>query len=190
MPTGIYQHKKGRHWKIKDTSKMKGRLNGFKKGCIAWNKGTHIQNNNALETYYENGGKPWNKGLPKEKNPLTNRKHSMEHRKKLSEKAKERIRKGTHNFSQQYGENHPQWKGGITPEIMKLRKSDKYKNWRRIVLIRDEFTCQKCGKNHIYIVAHHIKSFADYPTLRFEPNNGRTLCASCHKRLHNIRTTN
>jgi hypothetical protein len=26
MPSGIYKHEKGKHWKIKDTSKMKGHI--------------------------------------------------------------------------------------------------------------------------------------------------------------------
>jgi len=35
----------------------------FKKKQLPWNKGKHIQNNNALEVWRENGGEAWNKGL-------------------------------------------------------------------------------------------------------------------------------
>lgn len=63
--------------------------------------------------------------------------------------------------------------------------SQKYIQWRRDVFIRDEFTCRKCGKTHIYITAHHIKSFAKHPKLRFAISNGLTLCEDCHKLTDN-----
>jgi len=82
------------------------------------------------------------------------------------------------------GPNNNHWKGGITPINDAIRKSEEYSNWRRTVYIRDEYTCQVCGQKHIDIVAHHIKSFADYPTLRFDPENGIVLCRACHLSLH------
>lgn len=63
------------------------------------------------------------------------------------------------------------------------RRSSKYKKWKKDVLERDLFTCQKCG--HIgNLVVHHIKSFADNMELRFDVNNGITLCQNCHKEVH------
>ena len=39
-----------------------------------------------------------------------------------------------------------------------------------------------CGDNKGgKLNAHHIKSFADYPELRFEVSNGITYCEDCHK---------
>ena len=35
-------------------------------------------------------------------------------------------------------------------------------------------------KKGIYLNAHHIKKFSDYPHLRFELSNGLTLCKDCH----------
>ena len=85
------------------------------------------------------------------------------------------------------GDKSPFWKGGINPINDSIRKSRKYRIWRRTVFIRDEFTCRKCKKTHIYIEAHHIKSFADYPELRFDINNGLTVCEECHSKTKNYK---
>jgi len=78
------------------------------------------------------------------------------------------------------GENHPNWKGGVTPLNLQIRHSLEYKNWRRKVFERDDYTCQWCGTRGGYIEADHIKPFALFPELRFELTNGRTLCRPCH----------
>lgn len=83
------------------------------------------------------------------------------------------------------GEKGCKWKGGITPIMDALRKSPEYIQWRLIVYKKDNYTCQMCGQKHIDIIAHHIKSFADYEEVRFEPSNGKVLCRSCHLKLHN-----
>ena len=78
------------------------------------------------------------------------------------------------------GENHPNWKGGITPIKTKLRNSLEYEEWRKKVFERDLYTCQDCGEIGNYLHADHIKSFSEYPKLRFDIHNGRTLCVDCH----------
>lgn len=84
------------------------------------------------------------------------------------------------------GENHWNWKGGITPENHKLRQTKEYKKWRLAVYARDYYTCQDCDTHCTSktIVAHHLKSFNDYIELRFEVDNGITLCRKCHKKRH------
>lgn len=84
------------------------------------------------------------------------------------------------------GSKNGNWKGGTTSINEQIRKSIDYKEWAKSVYIRDNFTCQMCGlkcraKN---IIAHHKKSFAEYPELRFEIDNGIALCRSCHKKMH------
>lgn len=59
----------------------------------------------------------------------------------------------------------------------------KYRSWRANVLKRDNYTCTKCDKTS-NLEVHHIKRFADYKELRYDMNNGITLCEGCHKELH------
>jgi len=84
------------------------------------------------------------------------------------------------------GENHWNWQGGTSRGYKTGYYSLKYKNWRRKVFERDSFTCQGCGGIG-YITAHHIKSFAHYPKLRFNVKNGLTLCESCHALTDNYK---
>ena len=67
------------------------------------------------------------------------------------------------------------------------RHCSEYKAWRRAVFERDDFTCQTCGKRGIKLNAHHKKSYAWYPELRYDISNGITLCEACHKSLHRRR---
>ena len=80
------------------------------------------------------------------------------------------------------GSKHWNWQGGKTKVTMKLRKSREYKFWRTEVFERDDYTCIWCGKKGGDLNADHIKPFCDYPDLRFNIDNGRTLCIDCHKK--------
>ena len=119
-------------------------------------------------------GKPsWNKG-----------KHlSSQHKKALSEaKYKNPVRywKGKHHVLT--GKRHWNWQGGINSTNDTIRKSLEYKLWRTAVFERDNYTCIWGGKEHgSKLNADHIKPFAYFPELRFAIDNGRTLCANCHK---------
>jgi len=103
-----------------------------------------------------------------------NRKNSFWRGKKLPEEAKEKQRLA------KLGENHWNWKGGITKLENRIRKTAEYALWRIAVFTRDNFTCVWCGSKK-NIEADHIKPFAYFPELRFDVNNGRTLCRECHK---------
>ena len=69
-----------------------------------------------------------------------------------------------------------------TKESIILRMSLFYKKWRETIFIRDAYTCQECGQVGGKLNVDHIKSFARFPELRFDINNGRTLCVDCHRK--------
>jgi len=63
------------------------------------------------------------------------------------------------------------------------RDSTENKVWRLTILQRDNFTCKKCGTKK-KLQVHHILGFSKYPELRFDFNNGITLCKKCHVKFH------
>lgn len=54
-------------------------------------------------------------------------------------------------------EKHPNWKGDncIAPIAKRIKWSDKYKDWRSKIFIRDDFTCQDCGVRGGELHPHH-----------------------------------
>lgn len=82
------------------------------------------------------------------------------------------------------GANNANWKGGITPEKLRIRKSIEYRLWRKANMERDNFTCQKCGVRGGKLVVHHINNFADFKELRTSIENGITFCKNCHLDFH------
>lgn len=82
-------------------------------------------------------------------------------------------------------EDNPNW---IT-DRSKLKKKEQrndsaYRKWRYQVWVRDKW---KCGIANIdcngKIEAHHILTWRDYPELRYQINNGITLCHAHHPRV-------
>lgn len=130
-----------------------------------------------------------------------NKKLSKKHKEKMSATHKElcannknippsRLGKSPNNKGKSrldmLAEKNHNWKGGISKSKRPVH-SIKYKNWRKKVFEKDNYTCQDCGIKSglgkaIYLEAHHIKGWADYPKLRYKVENGLTLCKSCHNK--------
>lgn len=85
-----------------------------------------------------------------------------------------------------YGEDNPRWK----PDARKKKRKGKHGAWARAVISRDNATCQRCGATDIELHAHHIKPYADYPELRWDLDNGETLCCICHWQEHTVENEN
>lgn len=94
------------------------------------------------------------------------------------------------DYSHLTGTNSHLYIHGKCTQNEKDRKSGKYKEWRLNVFNRDNFTCVICNKKGGVLNADHILSFAHYPELRFDINNGRTLCYECHKQTDNFGVKN
>jgi len=59
------------------------------------------------------------------------------------------------------------------------RSTSEYKAWRSAVLIRDEYKCRSC-ETRADLQVHHIVPWSKNRELRFDVENGKTLCAKCH----------
>lgn len=85
------------------------------------------------------------------------------------------------------GDSNPNWRGGKGPKDQKARCSYQSKEWSKAVRERDSHTCQKCGTTQGKLHAHHLKPWKHHPELRFDVDNGLTVCQPCHQALHNFR---
>jgi len=107
---------------------------------------------------------------------LRGQKMSLSSRKKMSA-----AKKGKY-----IGESNPNWKGNLVSDEVRERRSYIAKKWRNIILQRDGYKCQKCG-NKEKLHVHHIQEFKDHRELRWDINNGVTVCVSCHEKIHSRR---
>lgn len=88
-----------------------------------------------------------------------------------------------------FGDKAPAWKGGLSSKNEIMRSSQEYKDWRNSVFGRDNYTCQVCGYSGKNLHAHHIVEWSKDENKRFDISNGKTLCRTCHSKIHkkNIR---
>lgn len=129
--------------------------------------------------------------------------HSKEAKDKVSKANKGKHYSPATEFKKgQTGKNAAAWKGGTTPFVTLIRRSQKYIEWRQTIFIRDNFTCQKCKQRGGNLEVHHHKKrfavllqearkllplFTLYDgTMVYTPlwdiNCGITLCEKCHNK--------
>jgi hypothetical protein len=87
------------------------------------------------------------------------------------------------------------WRGGRTALAKAIKNTIEYKNWRKILFERDNYTCIWCKERGKELAPDHIKAFSvilsenNIKTVEEALNcrelwslrNGRTLCRPCHK---------
>lgn len=124
------------------------------------------------------GHKVWNKGKewPEEtkkrlRTARLGKKHKTETRLKMS-------------FAHSGAKNH-NYIDGRTRNSGKHYNDLRWKLWREIIFARDNWICQNCFKQGGKLEPHHIKGWAKFPNLRYEIENGTTLCRNCHKKTDN-----
>lgn len=79
-------------------------------------------------------------------------------------------------------ENHPKWIPNR--EKIKSRARPEMVEWRNFIFSRDKFTCQHCNTVGGKLHAHHKAPYSLFPKLKWEKENGVTLCEPCHKETH------
>lgn len=159
---GVSSNALGKRWTLSEEAK-KNISNGHK-GIATWNKGLSGLYSKEHREKISIG----NKG----------KKRSLETRKKMSESRKKLC---------SVKENNPRW----FKDRSKLKKSEDrrldvaVKHWRLAVYKRDNYCCklknEDCSKN---IEAHHILPWRDFPELRYDINNGITLCTFHHPKKY------
>jgi len=100
---------------------------------------------------------------------------------KMAPLSKETIEKRTKTIKRNKLKN-----GYRTKEHHRIRTSKEYLDWRNEIFKRDDYTCQLCQKRGVNLNAHHIEYFNKRLELRFDINNGITLCEECHGDIHHL----
>lgn len=179
------------------TEITKKKISEANKGHIPWNKGKiGIYSEETLKKISKSAkNRPRNKwgNHTKEAKEKMRIAHLREN---LSDETLKKMSEGRRGL--QAGENNPNWKGGISSLMSRIRTNFKYRQWRSDIYYRDNFTCQDCGDNKGgNLEAHHIKTFSiilqyyEIATLEealnceelWDINNGMTLCEKCHKKM-------
>jgi len=81
------------------------------------------------------------------------------------------------------GEKHWNYTDGAISSKQRQRWWAKTKEWRQSVLNRNDRKCVRC-RSEKRLVAHHLNGWAKHPELRFDIDNGITLCHDCHWTFH------
>jgi hypothetical protein len=168
---------KGKHWKLSKETKIKMSLakrgrkvsDETKKRLSQSTKGRKLSNEWKRKIGLSSKGR----GLGKKRPPF-----SKEWKKNMSISMT-----GIHKPSIG-GKNSRFWKGGVSTTNHLIRNSLETRFWRKTCMVRDNFTDQKTGEHGGYLVVHHINNFADFPELRFDPNNGITFRKKTHDDFH------
>lgn len=82
------------------------------------------------------------------------------------------------------GNKHWNWKGGVSNIVNRIRESLDYQLLRLSTFVRDNYTCQICGKRGGQLIMHHIIPVSVNLQLSLQESNTTTVCRICHAIIH------
>lgn len=111
---------------------------------------------------------------------------TLEHRLNMS--------RGTLASGVRAGSKNGNWKGGKSSANKCARSKAAYREWKVAALKAANWKCSKCNLEHysfcdhcghrVRLHVHHIRSFDEFPELRYEVSNAEVLCDRCHWMEH------
>lgn len=136
-------------------------------GKVAHNRGKKMSEAQKLKLSLALKGRTvWNKG-------------------KINEYSLVRSKEGKESFREKMsGRNNHRWIVDRTKLAKRQERNDSaYKEWRKSVRDRDHWKCKISNGDCLgKVVAHHILTWSKFPELRYNINNGITLCRFHHPR--------
>jgi 5-methylcytosine-specific restriction endonuclease McrA len=158
------------------------------KGMTPWNKGKKMsveQRKKLSEAHLKSPTRYWldkTRSFPNRKKPKP---FTAEHRANLSKALMGKNTWSRGRTVEYAGEKHHSWIDGRSRSREQERSTDmkhgKYREWRRRIFERDGYRCRVCHAKGT-LNAHHIKTYRKFPELRYELDNGITLCSQpCHR---------
>lgn len=172
--------------------------NGFKKGVSPWNKGVPMAEKSKEKLSVAKIGKRMSQETKDKigrasKIKMLGNKNTLGKSWKLSPEILINGNKGWFKKGEQGNqlgkhfnlrEKNPNWIFDRTLLKKKEQRNDPaYKEWRANVWKRDGWKCKIFNRDcNGRIEAHHILEWKDFPELRYEVNNGITLCHAHHPR--------
>lgn len=153
----------------------------FKKGNIPWNVGMKGFNPSP-GTLFKKGNISWNTGKAVYGKCIECGSRTSIWTKREQPK---RCRKCHYKSAFTIKELHPRWKKDR--DSIKVQDTGfhdpRRKQWTRDVKNRDGWLCKMANEDCAGgLEAHHILRWSDFPELRYELNNGITLCHAHHPR--------
>jgi predicted HNH restriction endonuclease len=139
----------------------------YKKGCVSWNKGKKFPETHKINLSKSHKGK------------------------KLSDETKKKMSDSHLNNEQiietQFKKGYKPWNyiDGRSKFLTTARYGDDWENIRKLIYLRDKFTCQECGITmNETKKAHHIHHKIPF-LISFDNSlsNLITLCPSCHRKI-------
>jgi len=105
------------------------------------------------------------------------------------------LKNGVHWLKGIKSEDHPRYRGGLSPERQSCYSSLRWSDCIKAVWKRDNAICQRCGKHHNTLDnrgtfhIHHLTTFQNREK-RFDLCNLMLLCKKCHSWVHSNDNSN